>query len=164
MVANPRRTLVRASSTVLWQVTLTLTASALPQSPCPIDNGGEWAGPYNWTDQLQTPFTCTQQEIVHGALIPTGPFAGKVLMFRREQRRVPAGSGPCQNTDTPKAYIFDPQAPSQLIEINQTLSSDIFCAGQSWDKFGHLVVAGGVPSGCGDSNPPLPRSRVPVPV
>ena len=116
---------------------------------------GKWSSFYDWSTQLNSDPNCgNQQELVHAALIPRGSFRGTVLLWRSEQRGVA-----CQNVNTPITYIFDPAMPSSLIELPEALTSDIFCAGQSWDKYGQLVVAGGIPVQTEDCEFPVETYR-----
>ena len=96
-------------------------------------------------------------EFVHAALIPTGGFRGCVVLWRKEKVADPDypaclqdenpdnDCGPCVPAPHATTYFFDPGMPSLLIELDQDLESDIFCSGQSWDEYGQLVVAGGIP-------------------
>ena len=124
-------------------------ASALaqgPPEPPPLEwcVGGRWEGPFDWSFQVRGEgFTTTSKgcwEFSSAALIPTGAHAGKVLLFGMKPITScnPGGEGP------DKTYMFDPDAPEpHLIEIPQPLSSDISCAGLSWNRCGSLLVAGG---------------------
>jgi len=50
--------------------------------------------------------------------------------------------------------VLDPANPAQMIQApSLSLTSDIFCAGQSWDALGRLVIAGGF-------NHPFPPDEV----
>jgi hypothetical protein len=80
------------------------------------------------------------QEFSHLALIPHGNFKGKILLWRSQRL-----TGPDEGCTT-NTYIFDPANPTVFLKIDQTLQSEIFCSGISWDKDGNLVVAGGLPS------------------
>jgi len=92
---------------------------------------------YDWSLQL----TCSSgphSDISAGALIPVGPHRGKVLFWRQG-----CGSAP----QTVSSYLFDPARPGDLITITHPgITSDLFCAGFSWDSQGQLVVAGGAPT------------------
>lgn len=67
-------------------------------------------------------------------MIPTGPYAGKVLMDW-------ASVGPSAT----EGWIFVPESPGQLFRVAQTLPDlSLGCSGGSWDVNGLLVVAGGL--------------------
>lgn len=94
---------------------------------------GCWEGPWDWSCQIADSGALDYLEFSHAALIPKGYFAGSVLLFRLEDG----------GTDTTAAWIFDPSSPLALKMVQAKLSSTIFCADQSWDDLGNLVVAGG---------------------
>lgn len=127
----------------------------LPTQPCAI---GQWDGPWDWGVQVSGgasavppyPATCGTAEFSHAAVIPTGAYRGKVLLWRQD---VGWAGGVCaplvRSWITVHAWIFDPAlqgvSPSGLlIKIDQILDSDIFCSGASWDPDGELIIAGGV--------------------
>jgi hypothetical protein len=119
---------------------LTAPAHAL-QGPCCTGSTdpavvGQWSGPWDWTWEFGTT-GCGYDELSHAALIPTGPQAGKVLLWRRDC--LPSGI-------TTTTWVFEPASPGTLIQVSTTLASDIFCGGMSWDASGKLIVAGGFPS------------------
>jgi len=103
----------------------------------PATAQGSWTGPYDWSSCLAVPGCTTLSEISHAALIPTGPYRGKVLMWREPT------SATCNPLNTGEGWIFDPITPHTLIRIDQVLDSNIFCAGASWDPEGELVICGG---------------------
>jgi hypothetical protein len=86
-------------------------------------------------------------EFSHAALIPKGIHAGKVLLWRVELIPIdPPGAG-CTLGNTTEVWLFDPTNPSELIHVqeppNPAFSTNIFCAGASWDQDGRLLVVGG---------------------
>lgn len=128
---------------------------------------GSWSTAYDWECQINdtVPFNpldppsggCGREcgsfefEFVHAALIPKGPRRGQVLLWRKE---VPyTGMDPCRAGDQLRSWIFNPNDPDCLGKIDQPLSSSLFCAGQTWDKYGQLTVAGGIPSAPGNPFP-----------
>jgi hypothetical protein len=123
---------------------------------------GNWQGPWDYSCLIPDPAVDHPQgaEFSHAALIPHGYYRGKVLLWRSQREPDTLGY-------TTATYIFDPVQPNRLFQINQTLASDIFCAGKSWDSRGSLVVTGGLHSGPG-SGPPdetyrfLPTALGPV--
>ncbi len=124
---------------------LTLMCSpASAQTPYPVEDGGFWAGPWDWTIMMGLDPDCDAefQEFSHAALLPTGVHQGKVLMWRREVGGPPTE---CVTLDTSRAWLFDPGTPHTLIRIDQTIDGSIFCAGSSWQKNGQLLVVGGIP-------------------
>ena len=85
--------------------------------------------------------TLEEKELSHAALLPKGPHAGKVLIWRKQ-----INANCTQTLDSTKVYLVDPNDPDDVIAINQTLDSSIFCSGTSWQPNGNLLVAGGIPS------------------
>lgn len=123
------------------------------EGQCSTPGVGGWSDTYEWRefvvelDSNGASICPNDPELSHAAVLPTGIHAGKVLLWKKQvQTQAPPGS--CSDTrDTAQVWMFDPSMPNQLISIAQQLSSDIFCAGLSWDRRGQLVVAGGVPTG-----------------
>ena len=58
-----------------------------------------------------------------------------------------------------QAWIFDPDEPDKLFEIETMLFSSIFCGGMTWDEQGQLVIAGGKTA---TPTPPCPDQYPPV--
>ena len=106
-----------------------------------------WKGPWSYQAQLGVPAPCADDdfdEFSHAALIPHGPYSGKILLWRLDRDNSQTN---CPTLGTTTAWIFDPISPAQLLKISQTVTSDIFCSGMTWDARGQLVVAGGFPTG-----------------
>lgn len=93
---------------------------------------GQWSGVYDWTSQFA--LAGPDDEIAHAAYLATGLHAGKVLLFNY-----------FSGGDTTRCWLMDPQSPDALIEIQQTLDSNVFCGGKSFRPDGTLLVAGGFP-------------------
>ena len=111
--------------------------ASLRAQPCLDDEQnpgvcGQWAGPF----QLDTPGSTN--EIPHIALIPTGPDAGKLILWRETQ----GTHG--------KTWIWDPNQPT-LPPIQKDSGAIIFCSGQAFRPDGSLMTAGGFlsPPTCG---------------
>jgi hypothetical protein len=129
-----------------------LHGSHSAQGTCTGTPGEEsWSPYYDWSGQMifiddcsGTPMNCAELEISHAALIPKGMLRGMVLLWRKERENTPCTG--CQDADTDKTWVFNPMSPEKLGTIPQALSSDIFCGGLSWDRYGQLVVTGGVPT------------------
>ncbi len=105
---------------------------------------GTWSSVYDWESQINSTAcgiggASTEYEFSHAALIPQGFLRGSVLLWRKERAATGCGAG-----NTPRTWIFNPSNPNTLWKIPQQLSSDGFCAGQSWDKHGQLIVCGGI--------------------
>ena len=110
---------------------------------------GSWSPVHDWGTQINSYSSCPpdkQLELVHANLIPRDTFRGHVLLWRKQQDPASPNCGFTKNTDT--FWIANPNDLTNLIRVYQPLNSDLFCAGQSWDSYGRLVVAGGVPGGC----------------
>jgi hypothetical protein len=118
---------------------------------------GQWSELYEWREQLgaercmrgtATPCTTGEespaptQEIAHAALIPKGPYAGCVLLWRQLQDVDPLTCR-CSPSRSTYTWLFDPTSPATLILVGQQLNSSIFCAGHAWDPSGALIAAGG---------------------
>ena len=95
---------------------------------------GEWSGVFNWTNQFAS--AGPDDEIAHAAYLATGLHARKVLLFNF-----------FSGGNTTRCWLMDPQSPQELIEIQQTLDSNVFCGGKSFRPDGTLLVAGGYPPG-----------------
>lgn len=106
--------------------------------------GDVWTGPWNWSCQMPLPCGGVQvdREFAHAALIPTGNWRGKVLLWRPPRHDINNGCPAFTET-----WIFDPASPLKLIKVAQDLDSDIFCSGATFDRDGVLVVAGGLVHG-----------------
>jgi hypothetical protein len=97
---------------------------------------GQWAGPWNWAQGVPHPCGSTPAlEFAHAALLATGPYRGRVLLWDGEF-----------NLTTTTAMVWDPNQPGTLTCLPQQLASHIFCAGVSARPDGTLTVAGGVPA------------------
>lgn len=143
-----------------------LRATAQCTSTCTSQRGAaQWDAVIDWgpgilvRDLAGNPICPAEFELSHAALIPRGPFAGCVLLYRKEIILDPMDPNQCapncgQNSSI--TWIFDPNGadPAALIGLEFDFESDIFCGGQSWDRWGQLVVAGGVPAGCDTAMPP----------
>jgi len=121
-------------STGLFAVVFVASLRLGPQAKAQSSTLGSWAGPWDYTAQLGTTIGCAFDEFSHAALIPRGQHAGKVLLWKEE----------CGSVTTTQVWVVDPANPDRVIRApNVNLVSDIFCAGQSWDALGRLVIAGG---------------------
>lgn len=133
-----------------------LVALVMMAAPVRSSIAQSWDGPWDWYNCInRAPPVCTGHgafpEISHAALIPAGPYQGRVLFWHSFDRVDPV-TGACVS-DEADAWIWDPLAPaaSALTYISDAspthpilqLQSDIFCSGTSWDTRGELVVAGG---------------------
>ncbi len=142
---------------------------ALPLGARQVPGVGQWSSTYDWHEQInrgQHPGSPASKpcdhwdsndpsyrqngagEFVHAALVPVGQLQGCVVLWRKEKAasNYPcAGCSPCVPVDHLNTWFFDPGMPTVLFELKQALMSDIFCAGQSWDKNGDLIVGGGIP-------------------
>lgn len=93
----------------------------------------------------------TEWEFSHAIVIPTGTYAGWVALWRLEVGVDPDPSNPPAEhigdcyLNTSVLWGIDPASPAVPYAILHDFQSDIFCAGQSWDKLGQLVIAGGIP-------------------
>ena len=148
-----------------------LAFGALPLGARQIPGVGQWSPTYDWHEQInrgQHPSGPMEAkpcdhwdpsdpnyvqngagEFVHAALVPVGQLQGCVVLWRKEKAANSsypcAGCAPCEPVDHLNTWFFDPGMPTVLFELVQGLQSDIFCAGQSWDRNGELIVAGGIP-------------------
>ena len=102
---------------------------------------GQWSTVYNWSTQFAS--AGPDDEIAHAAYLATGLHAGKVLLFNF-----------FSGGNTTRCWLMDPQSPDSLIEIQQSLNSNVFCGGKSFRPDGTLLVAGGYPPG---AQSPAPR-------
>jgi hypothetical protein len=106
---------------------------------------GSWSSTYDWLNQISikngsggqlcvTNGHSNEREFSSAALIPTGYFAGSVIMWRKEL--VPDGSGGCKTSDNEVTWVFDPSIPFTLVELRQTLLSEYFLCrtimGSAW--------------------------------
>lgn len=109
---------------------------------------GSWSPVYNWSAQMSEGLCDNPEdfpfELAHAALIPVGLHAGSVLFWRVQALNQ---TGPCFPANTTQTFLWNPSSPNCLIQLDLQLSSDIFCAGASWDANGQLVVAGGTGAG-----------------
>ncbi len=137
-----RKTLGSLTLSVAMALWAASPASATPQV------GNQWIGPWEYSCQIGDPSFGSGKELSHAALIPRGPYRGKVLLWRSPHH---------DSTEPPQTetWIFDPAQTDLLIKVPQNLLSNIFCAGMSWEKDGKLVVAGGI----GDAG--TPGAKVP---
>ncbi len=114
---------------------------------------GTWAGPWDWPVCIN-PCGCTGgsgahlTEISHAALIPKGPYAGKVVFWRRSVIQAsgqPAGT--CDSLGVADSWLWDPLAPQEITRITNTVTTpfvgDLFCTGISWHPRGDLFAMGG---------------------
>jgi len=105
-----------------------------PNKPCCI---GKWLGPYELEISCSVVTLCTGDcansfdEIGHAALIPSGPHAGKVLIWTRCDIQV--------NRSTPyTTHIWDPLLPSMQPTVTADVLGKIgstngpFCSGHFW--------------------------------
>lgn len=129
-------------------VAAAMIAAATPGGAAPQlnpDVGGAWSDPHDWTGQIGTTMCDPppdEKEFSHAALLPKGPHAGKVLIWRKQM--VMTGMDCDQTVNTTKVFLVDPNDPDTLITINQQLDSSIFCSGTSWQPNGNLLVVGGI--------------------
>ncbi|HUP25861.1 MAG TPA: galactose oxidase early set domain-containing protein [Thermoanaerobaculia bacterium] len=116
--------------------TLVLLAAGLFTAPARAQS---WQGPWDWKAQFIGSDCPGSSEFSHAAVIPTGPHAGKVLMWRAEF------DGSCNLTGNTESWLFDPNYPMQLVRIvdGSPLKTSIFCSGASWQGNGELLVLGG---------------------
>jgi len=95
-----------------------------------------WEGPWDWSACVSNPCPGTSYpEFAHASLIPTGPYRGKVLLWRRQL------DATCAQRSF--AYVFDPLAPTELRRNIDVVQTEFLCSGASWDPNGRLVVVGG---------------------
>jgi len=117
----------------------TSTAQCAPGEPCDV---GAWAGPWDWNYDICSSYACTLSqgtvEFYHGGLIPTGRYTGMIMLLRVD---TPAN---CISTGLLQTWIFNPAAPARLLKVDHAqVPADMNCGGQTWDRRGRLVVAGG---------------------
>lgn len=104
-------------------VVATLLVALAP--PSRAQSLGQWSGPFPWPYVITPPTGQTMdKEISHAALIPAGAHAGKVLLFSWQGQTYP-------NVDT--FWFFNPDAPTDLVRLNQNINANIFCSGMSFD-------------------------------
>lgn len=148
--AGVRRKFVAVLSTtiaLLWSGATAPGQTCPPGPPCPPGAGDCWTGPYDFGCAVGffpagPNGCCDNQSFSAASLIPQGHFRGKVLFWRSHCTNCPGGPG--TETRITKVYVFDPNAPANLMEVQAQLSSDLFCSSFVWDRDGQLVVAGGV--------------------
>lgn len=130
-----------------FALSLASSPSALAQcqtgQACDI---GRFFGPWEWNEQICADYDCDNfVEFLHGAVLPRGPHAGKVLLVRPER------DVPCDDPDYSQSWLFDPASPATLIHIRDDdqmppqLPGHMTCAGNAWDRQGRLILAGGFP-------------------
>ena len=116
-------------------------SQCLPTQKCYV---GAWAGPWEWNADVCSSYSCTDEglpvEFLHGAVIPTGRYKGRVLLLR-------ADTGPnCTGLTALETWMFDPAYPTRLTRIfHDSVPYNMECGGQSCDRLGRLVLAGGFP-------------------
>ena len=144
LACSPARLLARAALALLC------LASAEAQTSGP-EVIGSWSKKHNWSAQIKSPnpppphngsHSPGVEEIAHAALITTGQYAGHVLLWNW-----------WDNSQQSKTWLFNPQLPQILIEVGQTLNTNIFCSGHTFGtrRYG-LVVTGGYPVPPANSN------------
>ncbi len=151
ILALCRKLRTRRSAAILGVATLVALASATKaQNPAPCGLLGTWSPVYNWHPQLPNapsmpqspPCEAIYASFSHAALLPTGDYRGKVLLWRLPIQSIP-GQTPCTYGNM-TSYLFDPNGPTTLTEIVGNYgSADFMCAGMSWDSRGSLLTAGG---------------------
>ena len=87
---------------------------------------------------------CTEPEISHAALMSTGTYAGWFLFWRKE---LDPDNCSCSRNNR-RLWAVDPSHPEDAVRIHFAFENGIFCAGQSWDRLGQLLIAGGITAGC----------------
>jgi len=132
---GPRRFLILPRT--LSAIGLAVTMLCFPRAgvaQCPdCTDLGTWGGPFG----LDPRISAVQGEIAHAALIPTGSYAGRILLWRAVPGLI-------------ESWIYVPENPGQLIKVQQVLpGARITCSGASWDRKGRLVVAGGLLASAG---------------
>jgi hypothetical protein len=85
-----------------------------------------------------------ESEISHAALMSTGTYAGWVLFWRKE---LDPDNCNCSRNNR-RLWAVDPSHPEDAVRIHFAFENGIFCAGQSWDRLGQLLIAGGITAGC----------------
>ncbi len=110
--------------------------------PCDV---GRWSPTWDWNGKVCCSYACpnsVSMEFYHGALIPVGQHAGKVVLMRAD-----IGDNCSSSNDQLETWIFDPASPATLIKVNYPVlpnSQEVECGGHTWDPEGRLVFAGGV--------------------
>lgn len=154
--------------------------SVSAQGPLPSNIGGEWTAPIDWMPLIDPPSCADSDEFSHAALIPKGPYAGQVLLWRLEVIPASDPPGTCLLLNTTESWIYDPNTTT-MAKVPQNYPSpivrSIFCSGASWDARGDLLVVGGVdgysylwprqtyrfkPNRLGALQPPAPPSLFPT--
>jgi hypothetical protein len=129
---------VVAGLVALASLHLPAAAQCQPSEYC---NTGRFAGPWEWNFLICSSYACTHGspvEFYHGGVIPLGSHAGKVVLTRVDT------DVNCQNTNSMQTWMFDPASPTALVRIqSQYVPGNMNCAGNSWDRRGRWVFAGG---------------------
>jgi hypothetical protein len=108
-----------------------------------LSDTGRFAGPWEWNSLICSSYACSHGpavEFYHGGVIPLGAHAGKVVLTRLDT------DATCQSNNTTETWMFDPANPATLVLIqSQLVPGTSTCAGNSWDRRGRWVLAGGAP-------------------
>jgi hypothetical protein len=105
---------------------------------------GQWSPPIDWN--ILNP----NQAFAHAVLLPTGPVAGRVLIWYEDFATFGSTS-----------YITDPTAGPGFPSHGATAGANIFCASHTVRLDGRVQTCGGLPGP--NPNPPPPLTCVNVP-
>jgi hypothetical protein len=125
-------------------------ASIILVSSAAQAQGPGWSGAYDYSAQVSCPGCPTPcgegSTFGHAALIPQGEHTGSVVLWMRST------TTNCHPDEVPEVYILkpDPTLPSSMpLNLGRlptnlySGTANFFCGGQSWDRDGRLVIAGG---------------------
>ncbi len=144
---------IHLAAGILGALSTSLPIRAQCQSGGTPELCGQFAGPWPWYNDLCVSITCSNDDTIefyHGALLATGPHAGKVLLIRPDLHGTPPlfGCGSAGHENDSASWLFDPGSPESLIRIDTSLVPiNLNCAGNSMDRDGRVVLAGGAAGG-----------------
>lgn len=110
--------------------------------PGVVSPTGGWSQSWNWSMYMYIEPATQNPEISHAALLTTGPYSGRVLLWRHAHVEF---EGPPTSTPPTETLLWDPVNPSVLARVEQRPTANTFCSAHTFDERGQLLVLGGGP-------------------